>query len=228
MHSLRQMSVKDEIEGIARRRMTGIVSGPGVTLRGDGTAVIWCKVDRPGRIIVQVGRSEEDQSDDFTAFADVQQGKEGDPCVGIVRVEKLQSDTKYYLKVGLETDDNAFRGIEGGDVIKSSFKTLLDSDERGEVVVNVGSLGTKGFGGKVKQLQEETPDSHLLLLGNVVPPKEIMGIGESGEGEKVRTPPPSLDPLPSLTLPSPHHHHHHHSPQGHAEAPARQHEQGLD
>ncbi|GMH64663.1 hypothetical protein TL16_g04016 [Triparma laevis f. inornata] len=159
MHSLRQMSVKDEIEGIARRRMTGIVSGPGVTLRGDGTAVIWCKVDRPGRIVVQVGRSEEDQSDDFTAFADVQQGKEGDPCVGIVRVEKLQSDTKYYLKVGLETDDNAFRGIEGGDVIKSSFKTLLDSDERGEVVVNVGSLGTKGFGGRLS-----TPKGMLKLL----------------------------------------------------------------
>ncbi|GMH48985.1 hypothetical protein TrVE_jg8775 [Triparma verrucosa] len=182
-HSLRQLSVKDEIEGIVKKRITGIVQGPVVSLREEGKVYVWCKVFKTGRLVCEISKGPEKSPDDIVQFVDVIPGREGDPLVGVVKVENLQSDTEYRIKIGLETEDGAFRGIEGKEVVEATFKTLVDSDERSEVTVNVGSLGGKGFGGKVKEIAEGKARP-LLLLGNVVPPKEMMAVGESGEAPK--------------------------------------------
>ena len=88
----------------------------------------------------------------------------------------MESDTTYYYRIALESDDGAFPGLEGQDVVKGTFRTLPDSDEDTSATLSVGNLGSNGYGGCLEEVRGGGSRG-LALLGGSIPPKAFAAIG---------------------------------------------------
>jgi phosphodiesterase/alkaline phosphatase D-like protein len=185
-HSLRQLEVKDEIEELSHKMMTGLSFGPAVGMVSGSAATVWASTVRPGSLEVEISRLPTfDDASTMLQFGDCASEREGDPCVGSVKFENLESSSKYYYRCCLKSADGAFPGLCAEKFTEGTFKTLPDSDEHGDASFVLGNVGSAGFGESIKSIARTDP-CMVVFLGSLLPPKLLTAIGDSPDSSKTR------------------------------------------
>ena len=185
-HSLRQLEVKDEIEELSHKMMTGVAFGPAVGMVSGSTATVWASTVRPGSLEVELSRVPTfDDASTVLQHGDSASERDGDPCVGSVKFENLDSSSKYFYRCCLKSADGAFPGLCAEKFTEGSFSTLPDSDEHGDASFVLGNLGSSGFGESLKSIASTKP-SMVVFLGSLLSPKFLTAIGDSPDSSKTR------------------------------------------